>query len=151
MALLTTEEAKLLIEELKKYADQAALDFPNREKRKLRFDVFGEKRGHEFIINIEKKPYNPQGYTWQGRYNRDNTILLRLDINPSSRHVNPGTDEVIVGSHLHIYTEEFEDRYAVPFDTGNKFLSQICMEFFEQFHVIEPPHFLYKPELESHV
>ena len=151
MALLTTEEAKLLIEELKKYADQAALDFPTSENRKLSFEVMGEKRENEFIINIEKKRFNPRGYTWQGRYKRDNTVLLRLDVNPSARHVNPGSDEVIVGTHLHIYSEEYEDKYAVPFNVEDKNLTETCMAFFEEFHVIEPPHIRYQLEIEGHV
>ena len=152
MAILTTEEAKALIAELKRYVEKEMYTFPTSQNRKIEFDVVGEKRGNEFIINIEKKPINPKGYTWQGRYQKLNTILLRLDVNPSARHVNPGSsDDVIIGTHLHIYSEEFEDRYAIQFDVTDKNLFQICMDFFEQFSVIEPPHILYQPELEGHV
>ena len=151
MAVLTTSEAEALIAEMKKYVDQVSLEFPTPENRKLSFDVIGERRENEFIININKRRKNPYGCSWQGRVKRDNTILLRLDVNPYGKHVNPNTGEEIVGTHLHIYTEEFEARYAIPFDVANKNLYQITMDFFERFHVIEPPKILYKPELESYV
>lgn len=151
MAVLTTKEAEALIAEMKKYLEQASLEFPTFKNRKLSFDVIGEKRENEFIISIYKRRINPNGCTWQGRVKRDNTVLLRLDVSPTVKHINPGTDEEIVGTHLHIYTEEYEDRYAIPFDTGNRDLYQITMDFFERFHVVEPPKILYKPELESHV
>lgn len=151
MTVLTTEEAEALIAEMKKYLEQASLEFPTFKNRKLSFDVIGERRENEFIINIYKRRLNPNGCTWQGRVKRDNTVLLRLDVSPTGKHINPGTDEEIIGTHLHIYTEEYEDRYAIPFDTGNRDLYQITMDFFERFHVVEPPKILYKPELESHV
>ena len=151
MANLSTEEARALIEEMKKYVEQAELEFPTSKNRYLSFEVIGEKRENEFIINIYKRRINPHGCTWQGRIKRDNTVLLRLDVSPTTKHGNPDTDKVISGTHLHIYTEEYGDRCAVPFDIKNMDLYQTTMAFFEQFHVIEPPKILYKPELDSHV
>jgi len=45
----------------------------------------------------------------------------------------------MTGTHLHIFTEEYGDGYAIPFDVENKDLYQLCQSFFERFNIIEPP------------
>ena len=46
---------------------------------------------------------------------------MRLDINPIQRHINPGTKEMIVGSHIHIYSNlnDKKDSIAIPLEKSN--------------------------------
>jgi len=123
---------------LKKKIEEQTLSFP-QAKGKLSFDVLGERRTDEFVINIDRKGINAHGCTYQGRIKSNNIILLRLDINPTSVHKNPSDGSKIIGSHLHIYDEQMELREAIPFDVENKGLFELCYSFFEKFNIIEPP------------
>ena len=71
---------------------------------------------------------------------------MRLDMNPTAIHTNP-SGEKICGTHLHIYTEEYEMREAVPFDVKDKDLFATCFTFFEKFNIVEPPEIVYSPNL----
>jgi len=147
MALkLTKAEAELLIEMMKKTVEKQQLHFP-AGKGKLEFDVLGERRTDEFVVNIDRKGINAEGCTYQGRIKSNNTILLRLDVNPTSIHVNPSNGEKIVGSHLHIYSEDYEISEAIPFDPENKGLYDLCFSFFKKFNIIEPPEIVYQTTL----
>ena len=67
MALkLTQVEADMLIDMLKKTIKSHAIEFPSA-KGKLTFDVVGERRTDEFVVNIDRKGINAQGCTYQGR------------------------------------------------------------------------------------
>jgi len=134
---LTQEEADMLITMLKKTVEKHSLEFPEA-KGKLSFDVIGERRTDEFVVNIDRKGINAQGCTYQGRIKSNNIILLRLDVNPSGGLQNPSGEE-ITGSHLHIYTAEHEMREAIPFDIGKKDLYDLCYSFFERFSIVESP------------
>ena len=63
---------------------------------------------------------------------------MRLDVNPTTVHSNPD-GEKITGTHIHIYTEEHDMGFAMPFDVENRDLYQLCYSFFEQFNIVEPP------------
>jgi len=139
---LTQAEADMLIDMLKKFVEKRVLEFPST-KGKLSFDVIGERRTDEFVVSIDRKGLNALGCTYQGRLKSNNLILLRLDINPTAIHKNPSSGEKIHGSHLHIYTEEHDIREAIPFDTEEKNMYELCFVFFERFHVVEPPTLTY--------
>lgn len=146
MALkLTTAEAKALIEMVKRTIENENLNFPEGQG-KLEFEVKGERRTDEFIVNIDRKGPDAQKCTYQGRIKSSNVILMRLDMNPTAVHTNP-SGEKINGTHLHIYTEEYEMRNAVPFDVKDKDLFATCFTFFEQFNIIEQPKIIYQPNL----
>ena len=144
--ILTQQEADRLIEMLKKTVREMVLKFPEA-KGKLEFNVIGKRRRDEFVINIERKGINYQSCSAQGRIKADDTILLRLDVNPNTVHKNPETGEIIEGTHLHIYSEEFGTEMAIPFDMKDKKLHETCMVFFEKFHIIEPPTIQYNQTL----
>lgn len=135
---LTQVEANMLIDMLKKAVKETMLQFP-AAKGRLYFDVMGERKTDEFTVNIDRKGINDQGCTYQGRIKSNNIILLRLDVNPTAVHENPSNGEKISGTHLHIYTEEYEMREAIPFDVDGKDLYDICHTFFERFNIVEPP------------
>lgn len=136
---ITTEEAIRLIDMLKQHSLKTKLKFPDK-KGKLEFNVYGEKLNQdEFVVNIERKGINLTSATFQGRIKSDNSILLRLDINPTGKHMNPSNGEIIEGSHLHTYTEEYGDKEAVVFNPESDDLYDVCLEFFEKFNIIESP------------
>ena len=143
---LTQAEADMLIDMLKKVARKSTLKFPS-SKGKLVFDVIGERRTDEFTVNIDRKGINNQGCSYQGRIKANDIILLRLDINPTAVHVNPSSGEKITGSHLHIYSEEYEMGEAIPFSPDDKDIYNLCYTFFERFNIVEPPTITYQLSL----
>ena len=143
---LTQIEADRLIEMLKRTIEKSHLEFPS-EKGSVVFDVIGERRTDIFTINIDRKGINAQGCTYQGRVESNNIILLRLDVNPSSIHINPSNGEKIHGTHLHIYNEGYEMQEAIPFDIENKDLYDICYTFFKRFNIVEFPEISYQYSL----
>lgn len=143
---LTQMEAKQLIDMLKHTVEQQ-IQFPS-QKGSISFEVVGERREDKFVVNIDRKGKAAEKCTYQGRVHRTNQILMRLDINPTGRHTNPGPDgEVILGNHIHIYREEFDINYAIPFDIEDKDLYDLCYTFFEKFHIIDPPEVFCQPSL----
>jgi len=145
---MTKTEANMLIDMLKKYVHKNALTFP-ASKGKLVFDVIGERRTDVFTVNIDRKGINKQACSYQGRIKSNDIILLRLDVNPTAIHVNPSDGKKITGSHLHIYTEEYEMNEAILFNTNDKDIYDLCFTFFERFHIIEPPVITYQLLLPS--
>ncbi|MDR2971077.1 MAG: hypothetical protein LBU83_04025 [Bacteroidales bacterium] len=143
---LTQKEADMLIEMLKKTAEKE-IAFP-QERGRVEFDVFGDRREDIFVVNISRKGINADGASYQGRLRHREGILMRLDVNPTGVHRNPD-EEVIRGTHLHIYTEEYGMAVAIPFDTENKDLVGLCYAFFKHFHIIEPPAVTFQLKLEG--
>lgn len=139
--VLKQEEAQRMIDALKKAAHDE-LYFPSGKGR-LSFTAFGERRGDEFAVNIDRKGKLAEKCTYQGRVKQNNQVLMRLDIDPNAQHRNPD-DTLIRGSHLHIYTEEYDMLVAIPFDVEDKNLFETCFTFFEKFHIIEPPDIIYQ-------
>ena len=136
--LLTQKEADKLIEMLKRTVEERII-FPH-QKGRVSFTVVGDRREDEFIINIDRKGKAAEKCTYQGRLRQSNQVLMRLDVDPNGRHTNPGEDGTIIyGNHLHIYNEEYEMKYAIPFDIQNKGLYELCYTFFTKFHIMEPP------------
>lgn len=63
-----------------------------------------------FILDFYRGRFELSKYTYNKRY-RQTIILLRYDA--EGRHTNP--DGVTFdGSHVHIYKEEFDDKFAYP-------------------------------------
>jgi len=120
-----------------KRAVEKEIDLPSGKGR-VEFDVSGDRREDVFAVNISRKGINATGASYQGRVRTSGTILMRLDVNPTSVHPNPD-GEKITGTHLHVYAEGYDMAYAVPFDIENKDLYQICFLFFERFNIVEPP------------
>lgn len=143
---LTQKEADMLINMLKKTAEDC-IEFPSKKGR-VEFDVTGERREDVFVVNIARKGINAGGASYQGRLRHSGTILLRLDVNPTSKHENPD-GQIILGTHLHAYTEDYEMMYAVAFDVENKGLYAMCFEFFQRFNIIEPPEVTKQETLEG--
>ena len=148
MNRLTQQEAKMLIDMLKNIA-QGKVDFPSEKGRispPLLAKSIDEKEN--FVIDMSRAGINANKATYQARHKRTNQILLRLDVNPTQRHPNPDGSMIEAGvNHLHIYTEEHGDRWAIAFDTENKELDEICYLFFDRFNIIERPEIIVDRQL----
>lgn len=74
-------------------------------------------------------------------------MLLELHINPGKPHINPN-GEKIVGSHWHIYTEEFGRKQAFLADDlhSDHFVENTIL-FMEKFNIVEKPTINYQLEL----
>ena len=138
MIKIKNEEAERLIKMFKRKVKEQVLSFPN-ENESISFDVFGERRDDRLVISINRKGINNKACTFQGRNRSNNIIVLKLDINPTARHINPVTGDVIIGSHIHVYDEDMELRGAVPFDVQEDDLFSICSSFFQKFNIVEAP------------
>jgi hypothetical protein len=134
---ITKEEAEKLIAMIKKYLGNKEFVFPN-SKGKICFEVKGERRTDDFVVNIERKGIDASKMTYQGRVKSNNTILMRIDINPTSIHTNP-SGETIYGSHIHIYSKDFDIKEAIPINWNDKDPFEACFDFFEKFNIIEYP------------
>lgn len=146
--ILSQAEADELIAMLKRTVEQV-INFPD-SKGSASFDVVGECRNNEFVINIDRKGMLAEKCTYQGRIKQNNQVLMRLDIDPNGKHTNPEPDGTIIyGNHLHIYTEEHDMKLAMPFDVENKDLYELCYVFFEKFKIIEPPNILYQQTIKE--
>jgi len=134
---LTQKEADMLIDMLKRTVTKE-LQFPSGKGR-VEFDVIGDKKNDVFAVNIQRKGINENSVSYQGRVRYGSgAVLMRLDVNPTQAHPNPD-GEKILGTHIHIYTEEYGMGVAVPFDIENKDIYELCYSFFERFNIIEPP------------
>ena len=131
---LSTEEAKKLIEELKRRVTQNTLTFPSKGQ-KLEFEVYGENNSNKFTINITRSNINKEKCNYQGRTTINSTPLMRLDITDGTHVNSDGTK--IVGNHLHIYNEDTEMKDAIPFDITKSDLFEYCLEFFKKFNIID--------------
>lgn len=141
MLLLTQEEADELLELLKKCVIDT-FDFPKKRKdgRIEAFSLVDESKKFMIVVN-RKNLYADDKITFVAIYKKGNIRLLHLDLGITSSHTNPpelGGDK-LKGPHLHIYRENFHDKYAEPFDVESEDLVENFYKFLELFHVIEVP------------
>ncbi len=134
-APLSTEEARELIELLKRKVIEQTYYIPNGNGR-FEFEVVSDD-DQSFIVNVQRKGINHDNCTYLGRL-PNGVVLLRLDVGKTLIHYDKKTNTHISGAHLHIYSEKYGTE-AIPFDVSNKDLIDICMDFFEKFHIVDPP------------
>ena len=145
MVKITQKQADELILMLKNFLGNKEFLFP-KSKGSIEFLVNGNNRNDEFLVNISRKGKKIMGCTYQGRIKSNNIVLVRLDINPSAVHRNP-TGEIFTGSHIHFYTEEFHEKFAIPFNTDKTDIYEIRHKFYEIFNIIKPPIINYQTSL----
>ncbi len=145
---LTQKEADDLLDLLKKCVE-TKISMPSKGCRED-CDVYAiEKKNEKFVISINRKTLFTDKVSFVARYLRDNTILLRLDIAPTAPHKNPPgfPYEEINGTHLHIYKEGFESKYAIPFEVNDELLEDKFLSFLKMFKVIEEPIIICQTEI----
>jgi len=142
---LTEDEARKLIE-MTKRSLITELNFPTCGKKK-EFDVIGDTKQDLFSINIFRSKIKHTKYNISARIKKNGIMLLELHINPSNVHPNPN-GEKILGSHWHIYTEEYGRAVAFPAEDieADNFVEN-TIEFLVKFNVVERPSILYQLEI----
>lgn len=148
MGELSQQEADKLLELFKKCVD-TKISMPSQGFRED-LDVYAiERRNEKFIISINRRNSVEDKVSFVARYLKDNTILLRLDIAPTAPHKNPPgfQYEEIQGTHLHIYREGYESKYAIPFDVNDELLEDKFLNFLNMFNVIEKPVIICQTEI----
>jgi len=143
---LTTDEAKELIEMLKK-ALVDAINLPDGNQRKIEFVVEGIDKPEKFIISIFTGKINPQKHNFVARISRNGTPILELHLYPNAPHINPDGTK-IVESHWHIHDQKYGRKMAYPASdiTSDDFVTNTLL-FLEKFHVVEKPTIQYQPAL----
>lgn len=142
---LTQADAERLLAMLKK-AVEKEICFPEKGRSK-EFEVIGGNKQDVFVVRIYRGTVNSLKYYIGARIKVNGIVLLSLDINPNSTHVNPN-GEKIKGSHWHIYTEEFgrQQAFAATDINDEKFVDNTIL-LLDKFNVIEKPIINFQEEL----
>lgn len=111
------------------------------------FNVRGSSTKDILAIKIYRGRINHNKYEIGARIIKNNVMLLELHINPGKPHQNPDGTKLI-GSHWHIYTEEYYRSLAFPADDiqSDDFVNNTIL-FLDKFNVIDKPTIHYQLEL----
>jgi hypothetical protein len=108
---LTQSEADALIAMVKTFADTAAISIP---------PGIDDARGlicvdpnERFLLDIWRSTFRLSKLRYQTR-GPQIIVLVRLDID-GTPHTNPD-GEGLTGTHLHLYREGYDDKWAQPID-----------------------------------
>ena len=142
---ISNDEAKKLIRMVKRSLI-SEIDFPEQGKG-TEFNVIGDTKNDLFAISIYRGKIKPLKYELGARIKKNGTMLIELHINPTKIHTNPD-GEKIIGSHWHIYTEEYGRALAFPAEDieDEKFIDN-TVDFLVRFNVVERPNILKQLEL----
>ena len=138
---LSQTEADALMEMGKRRVDGTVWDYPDLGGYTTVPLVSSDGR-EQFLLDLRRARIDLRKGTYQNR-GRQVVILARLDFG-SAPHRNPDGEEI--GSpHLHLYREEFGDKWAYPVPSdrfSNLPDAWLTLEDFMQFcNIIEPPFF----------
>lgn len=110
--LLTQQEADRLLSMRKFLVDQSLIEIkPGTDQR---LQLIGADRREEFLFDIWRSAARLSKVRFQTRA-RVVVVLARLDIN-GPPHTNPDGTK-LGGTHLHVYREGYESRWAYPLDS----------------------------------
>lgn len=142
---ISQEEANRLLNMLK-HSVVAEISFPSKGNF-TEFNVVGGKKQDVFVINIFRGKINRLKYNIGARITKNGILLLELHINPSNIHTNPD-GEKIVGSHWHIYSEDYGRLWAFPTeDFDSEQFVENTIAFLNKFNVVEKPAINFQLEL----
>lgn len=113
--MLPQEEADLLMEMEKKFVFSSTISVAPGTDQSFKLVALHEEE--EFIFDVSRSEYRLSKVTYQARTKKV-IPLVRLDID-GSPHKNPplwGDEDVIRGSHVHIYREGYGTKVAYPLD-----------------------------------
>lgn len=135
---LSKNEIEYLLSLEKNYVESQKFKFPSLGG-KITVSLISDDKSEDFILDISRSRVDILKNTFQNRV-RKTIILLRLDIN-SAPHRNPD-GEVLDGTHLHIYTEGYGDKYAYSlpeFFDDCKEPKDFLEKFMDYCHIIKKP------------
>lgn len=135
---LTEEEARSLIREVKRSVE-SWVAMPAAGEQNKEFNVESSNSEHHYTVALYQGRKNPHRHSISARITVNGVLLLRLCVN-GSPHNNPDKTRVS-GTHWHIYSEEYEDRYAVEASLSSDDFIDSTVALLERFHVVEKPQF----------
>ena len=110
--MLTQTEADTLIAMRKTFLHPRTISLPRGADET--HDLIGEDKRELFLLDLWRGTIRLSKFRYQTR-GRKVIVLVRLDID-SAPHTNP--DGTQIGrSHLHLYREGYEDRWAFALDS----------------------------------
>ncbi len=150
--MLTQSEADTLIAMQKKKANDEVTSFPLGGSL-LTLPIVSLDGREAFLIDVNRGRIRLSKCSYQERY-QSTIVLVRLDID-GPPHPNPDVDTVplpflqpyngvtLPTPHLHLYTEGFMDKWAIP-APPDKFSSlsdlyETLVQFFTFCNIVEPP------------
>jgi hypothetical protein len=110
---LTQAEADYLMQLEKKFTSDDPLILGPGPLKCVRTLISGDRR-EQFLLDVHRGSLSLNKYTFQERA-RVIIPLVRVDIGETLRHTNPD-GEPIQGSHIHIYREGYDVKFAWPLD-----------------------------------
>lgn len=152
--MLTQSEADFLIGLPKIRKDDEKYPFPLGGDT-MTIPVISKNGTENFLIDVNRGKIRLSKCTYQERY-LEPTILIRLDVDgpPHSNpevtnaplpYLEPYNGQIIKCPHLHVYVEDFMDKWAIPAPLTNfsntTNLFQTLHDFFEYCNVIKKPIF----------
>lgn len=145
MAKLKQADAERLLSMIKKTLSEE-VNFP-KLGAKEKFNVQGETKHDIFEIYLSRDKINRRKCEFCARIDLNDCPLIELHISPSNVHINPD-GEKIIGSHWHIYSEEYGRLYAFSAsEIEDGMFVESTLEFLRRFNVVEKPRILFQIEL----
>jgi len=136
--MLTQSEADQLMTMVKRFLrPPAAVTIPPGADDT--YELVGPNEREKFLLDVWRGTLRLSKLRFQNRV-RTAVVLVRLDVD-GAPHTNPD-GERLAGTHLHLFREGYEDRWAFPVDPGKfSLLSDPGMTFqdFCTFCNIESP------------
>ena len=136
--MLTQTEADTLISMRKIFVNPTTVSIPPGTDQT--HDLVGADKRERFLLDLWRGTLRLSKLKFQTRA-RKIILFVRLDID-GAPHTNPDGTK-IGGSHIHVYREGFEDRWAYPLDREEFGDTTNIMYAFEDFcrycNIEEPP------------
>lgn len=108
---LTQDEADYLMQLEKRFTSDDPLILGAGPLKFVRTLISGDGR-EQFLLDVHRGSLSLKKYTFQERA-RVIIPLVRVDVGETLRHTNPD-DTLIEGSHIHIYREGYDVKFASP-------------------------------------
>jgi hypothetical protein len=126
--VLTQAEANDYIAERKRFAADTIVPIPPGVRNV--YDLTGSDSGTAYLLDVHRGTIKLARVMFQNRV-RTAVVLVRVDVN-GAPHTNPD-EQRLAGSHIHVYREGYEDKWAAPLDpavfTDNTDIAQVLKDF----------------------
>lgn len=138
--MLTQSEADALIAMEKRLVRRVTISMPPGVD--TTHQLVGSDERERFLLDLRRGAIRVSKVNLQTR-GRNVVVLVRLDVD-GAPHTNPDGQR-ISGTHLHVYREEFEDKWAFPLnpaefaDTTD--LARAFRDFCRYSNVVDAPPF----------
>jgi hypothetical protein len=137
--MLTQLEADSLIAMGKRFINPATISLPPGSDQT--HELIGDDNRERFLLDLWRGTIRISKLKFQNR-GRKVMVLVRLDIK-GAPHTNPDGTE-LGGTHLHLYREGYEDRWAYPIHNYGFRNPDDIHQSFEDFcrycNIVSPPY-----------